>query len=142
MTDTTLAAALAQLGQDDDPAPASNTGSNIFSPIVTADVTSVPPDDNGHQDQADDPGPARCPEMTRTERGWERCRRDDGPHDRHHVRGRAWSTGPAPRLDLGHACTEPGCCRWPDLVVPYLGYVPGAADIRASRQPSRGRARK
>ena len=94
--------------------------------------------------QADAPDPTRCPEMTRTDRGWERCRRDEGDlGHRHHVRGRSWSTGgPTPRLDLGHVCTEPGCCRWPDQVQPYRGYTPRAGDIKATRQPQRGGARK
>jgi hypothetical protein len=93
-------------------------------------------------DQADKPAPDRCTEMTRTDRGWERCRRDANSRDRHHVRGRAWSTGGrTPRLHLGHVC-GPDCCRWPEQVQPYLGYTPKAADIKATKQPPRGSARK
>lgn len=73
--------------------------------------------------------PGRCPELTRTERGYERCRRDADGHTRHHVRGRAWSTGTnRPRLDLGHHCTDPACCVHPDHAVPYLGCTPKAGD--------------
>lgn len=71
------------------------------------------------------PGPAalRCTEMTRTDTSaWARCRRDDDGHQRHHVRGRAWSTGGnTPRLELGFTCAADGCCRWPQQEVPYLG---------------------
>jgi hypothetical protein len=108
MTDNTLAAALGQLGQ------------------------------------GDEPDPIRCSEMIRADGGgWARCRRDAGGHDRHHVRGRSWETGGnMPRLDLGHICVDEGCCRWPEQVQPYLGFSPRAGDIKATRQPSRGAARK
>jgi hypothetical protein len=65
--------------------------------------------------------PFRCPEMARTERGWERCHRDEHAADgRHHVRDRSWSTTEnTPRLLLGQPCT--GACRWPDQVQLYRG---------------------
>jgi hypothetical protein len=65
--------------------------------------------------------PLRCPEMARTDRGWERCHRDEhNSDDRHHVRDRSWLTGEnTPRLRLGEPCT--GACRWPDQVQPYRG---------------------
>ena len=62
---------------------------------------------------------SRCREMLRTERGWERCHRDQ--HDtgsRHHVRDRSWlSTENTPRLRLGEPCGND--CTWPDLVIAY-----------------------
>jgi hypothetical protein len=63
----------------------------------------------------------RCREMARTERGWERCHRDEHTADtRHHVRDRSWSTAEGtPLLRLGQPCTS--ACRWPDLVQPYRG---------------------
>jgi hypothetical protein len=65
----------------------------------------------------------RCSEMARTERGWERCHRDEhSAGARHHVRDRSWLTaGNMPQLQLGQACT--GACRWPDQVQPYRGNV-------------------
>ena len=65
--------------------------------------------------------PLRCPEMARTDRGWERCHRDEhAAGGRHHVRDRSWSTAEnTPRLQLGQPCT--GACRWPDQVQPYRG---------------------
>jgi hypothetical protein len=63
----------------------------------------------------------RCPEFTRTDRGWERCHRDEhSPDARHHVRDRSWSTaGNTPRLQLGESCTQ--ACTWPDQVLKYRG---------------------
>lgn len=63
----------------------------------------------------------RCPEVARTDRGWERCHRDEHAEDaRHHVRDRSWSTAAnTPLLRLGQPCT--GACRWPDQVQPYRG---------------------
>lgn len=63
----------------------------------------------------------RCPEFTRTERGWERCHRDEhNPDARHHVRDRSWSTaGSKPQLRLGQPCTQD--CTWPDQVLKYRG---------------------
>ena len=63
----------------------------------------------------------RCPEFTRTDRGWERCHRDEhNPDARHHVRDRSWSTaGNTPRLRLGQPCTQ--ACAWPDQVMKYRG---------------------
>jgi hypothetical protein len=61
----------------------------------------------------------RCREIARTERGWERCHRDEhSPTLRHHVRDRSWlSTENTPRLLLGQPCDA--ACIWPDLVMPY-----------------------
>jgi hypothetical protein len=63
----------------------------------------------------------RCPEFTRTDRGWERCHRDEhNPDARHHVRDRSWSTaGNTPQLELGQPCTQ--ACTWPDQVLKYRG---------------------
>ena len=63
--------------------------------------------------------PRRCMEIARTERGWERCHRDEhNPSIRHHVRDRSWlSAENTPRLRLGQPC-EAGCT-WSDLVLPY-----------------------
>jgi hypothetical protein len=63
--------------------------------------------------------PARCGEITRTDRGWERCHLDvHSPSVRHHVRDRSWlSTENTPRLQLGQPCGA--ACTWPDLVLPY-----------------------
>ncbi|MGH3250173.1 MAG: hypothetical protein ACRDOI_28785 [Trebonia sp.] len=65
--------------------------------------------------------PLRCQELARTERGWERCHRDEhGPSIRHHVRDRSWlSAENTPRLLLGQPCSA--ACTWPDLVTPYRG---------------------
>jgi hypothetical protein len=68
----------------------------------------------------------RCREIARTERGWERCHRNEhNPSTRHHVRDRSWlSTENTPRLLLGQPCGE--ACTWPDLVIPYRsGSGPG-----------------
>ena len=67
----------------------------------------------------------RCHELARTERGWERCHRDEHAADgRHHVRDRSWlSTVSSPLLQLGQPCT--GACRWPDQVQPYRGTAKG-----------------
>jgi hypothetical protein len=61
----------------------------------------------------------RCWEITRTDRGWERCHRDQhSPSTRHHVRDRSWlSSENTPRLRLGETCGA--ACTWPDLVIPY-----------------------
>jgi hypothetical protein len=61
----------------------------------------------------------RCSAVIRTERGWERCHRDDhDPSARHHVRDRSWlSTGNTPRLQMGVTCGP--ACTWPDLVIRY-----------------------
>lgn len=63
--------------------------------------------------------PLRCREIIRTERGWERCHRDEhGPNGRHHVRDRSWlSTENTPRLRFGQPCGA--TCTWPDLVITY-----------------------
>jgi hypothetical protein len=63
----------------------------------------------------------RCPEFTRTDRGWERCHRDEhNSDDRHHVRDRSWTTaGNTPQLRLGQPCTQ--ACKWPDQVMTYRG---------------------
>jgi hypothetical protein len=63
----------------------------------------------------------RCPEFIRTDRGWERCHRDEHNADaRHHVRDRSWSTaGNTPRLQFGQSCTQ--ACTWPDQVLKYRG---------------------
>ncbi len=65
----------------------------------------------------------RCPEFARTERGYERCHRDEHDADtRHHVRDRSWSTaGNTPQLLLGQPCTA--ACTWPDQVMKYRGMV-------------------
>jgi hypothetical protein len=83
----------------------------------------------------------RCPEMTRTERGYERCHLDEhGPEVRHHVRDRSWRTGTrTPCLQLGQPCGE--ACKWPDQVALYLWHVPNANAMtvmaRARRKPGR-----
>jgi hypothetical protein len=63
----------------------------------------------------------RCSELTRTDRGWERCHRDEHTQDaQHHVRDRSWSTaGNTPQLRLGQPCTQ--ACTWPDQVMKYRG---------------------
>jgi len=63
--------------------------------------------------------PLRCREITRTDRGWERCHRDEhDPSARHHVRDRSWlSTENTPRLRFGQPCGA--ACTWPDLVITY-----------------------
>ena len=72
-----------------------------------------------------DPTTDRCHELARTERGWERCHRDEHPADgRHHVRDRSWlSTVSSPLLQLGQPCTS--ACQWPDQVQPYRGTAKG-----------------
>jgi hypothetical protein len=64
---------------------------------------------------------SRCPEFIRTDRGYERCHRDEHHADsRHHVRDRSWSTaGNTPQLRLGQLCTP--ACTWPDQVMKYRG---------------------
>lgn len=66
---------------------------------------------------------ARCPELTRTDRGYERCHRDEHDADaRHHVRDRSWSTaGNTPQLRFGQPCTP--ACTWPDQVMKYRGML-------------------
>lgn len=61
----------------------------------------------------------RCSEITRTDRGWERCHCDEhDPSARHHVRDRSWlSTENTPRLRIGQPCGA--ACIWPDLVITY-----------------------
>jgi hypothetical protein len=63
--------------------------------------------------------PLRCREIIRTDRGWERCHRDEhDPSARHHVRDRSWlSTENTPRLRFGQPCGA--ACTWPDLVITY-----------------------
>jgi hypothetical protein len=63
--------------------------------------------------------PLRCREIARTDRGWERCHRDEhDPGARHHVRDRSWLSGEnTPRLRLGQLCGA--ACTWPDLVIQY-----------------------
>jgi hypothetical protein len=65
----------------------------------------------------------RCREFARTDRGYERCHRDEHDADaRHHVRDRSWSTaGYTPQLRLGQPCTP--ACTWPDQVMRYRGMV-------------------
>jgi hypothetical protein len=65
--------------------------------------------------------PPRCQELARTDRGWERCHRDEhGQRGLHHVRDRSWSTaGNMPLLRLGQPCEE--ACTWPDQVMVYRG---------------------
>jgi hypothetical protein len=71
--------------------------------------------------------PLRCRAVIRTDRGWERCHRDE--HDqraRHHVRDRSWlSTTNTPRLRFGQPCGA--ACRWPDLVIRYRSGTGGRA---------------
>jgi hypothetical protein len=64
-------------------------------------------------------GKLRCSAVIRTDRGWERCHRDDhDPGARHHVRDRSWlSSENTPRLRFGQPCGT--ACTWPDLVIPY-----------------------
>jgi hypothetical protein len=64
-------------------------------------------------------GPLRCMEIVRTDRGWERCHRDEhDPGTRHHVRDRSWlSAENTPRLRLGEPCGA--TCTWPNLVIAY-----------------------
>jgi hypothetical protein len=66
-------------------------------------------------------GTPRCPELIRTDRGYEQCHRDEHNADaRHHVRDRSWSTaGNTPQLRLGQPCTQ--ACTWPDQVMKYRG---------------------
>jgi hypothetical protein len=61
----------------------------------------------------------RCTEIVRTDRGWERCHRDEhDPSARHHVRDRSWlSAENTPQLRLGQPCGAD--CTWPDLVIRY-----------------------
>jgi hypothetical protein len=63
--------------------------------------------------------PPRCWAVIRTDRGWERCHRDEhDPSARHHVRDRSWlSTANTPRLRIGQPCEA--ACTWPDLVIRY-----------------------
>jgi hypothetical protein len=63
--------------------------------------------------------PLRCRAVIRTDRGWERCHRDEhDPGARHHVRDRSWlSTANTPRLRIGQPCEA--ACTWPDLVIRY-----------------------
>jgi hypothetical protein len=65
----------------------------------------------------------RCPEFTRTDRGYEQCHMDEhNANARHHVRDRSWSTaGNTPALLLGQPCTS--ACTWPDQVMKYRGMV-------------------
>jgi len=88
--------------------------------------------------------PQRCGEITRTERGYERCHLDQhGPEVRHHVRDRSWRTDAlTPCLQLGQPCGK--ACRWPDQVAPYLWYTASAnatamtmVRARAARKPGR-----
>ena len=61
---------------------------------------------------------ARCGEITRTDRGWERCHLDvpARPSVRRGARDRSWlSTENTPRLQLGQPCGAN--CTWPDLVL-------------------------
>ena len=73
----------------------------------------------------------RCMEMARTERGWERCHRDEhSPGTRHHVRDRSWlSAENTPRLRLGQSCGA--ACTWPDLTIPYRRSGSGRAGMTA-----------
>jgi hypothetical protein len=86
----------------------------------------------------------RCPELTRTDRGYERCHLDQhGPEVRHHVRDRSWRTDAlTPCLQLGQPCGE--ACKWPDQVAPYLWYAASAnaatvtaVRARPARKPGR-----
>jgi hypothetical protein len=80
-------------------------------------------------DQLEQPPRLRCPEITRTDRGFERCHRDEhGTDTRHHVRDRSWYSGQFPRLRPGQPCDDE--CSWPDLITPYLGGLPKASNAR------------
>ena len=81
---------------------------------MTDDVLAVALPQTGKEVSA-----LRCAEFTRTDRGWERCHRDEhNPDARHHVRDRSWSTaGNTLRLRLGQPCGA--ACTWPDLVITY-----------------------
>jgi hypothetical protein len=70
------------------------------------------------------PVPARCAEIVRTNRGYERCHRNEhDPGTSHHVRDRGWSTGKnTPRLKLGQPCGK--ACTWPEQVAAYWGGAP------------------
>jgi hypothetical protein len=85
---------------------------------VTDDALAVA---SGHVGQ--EASARRCPELIRTDRGYERCHKDEHSTDaRHHVRDRSWSTaGNAPQLRLGQPCTP--ACTWPDQVMKYWGMV-------------------
>jgi hypothetical protein len=78
-------------------------------------------DDKTAAASAQEASAPRCPEMVRTDRGWERCHRDEHSADtRHHVRDRSWSTAEnTPRLQFGQPCTS--TCHWPDQVQRYRG---------------------
>jgi hypothetical protein len=90
---------------------------------MTNDTLSKAPVQPGQPDREETTD--RCHELARTERGWERCHRDEHPSDgRHHVRDRSWlSTVSSPLLQLGQPCT--GACHWPDQVQPYRGTAKG-----------------
>jgi len=83
---------------------------------MTNDAPAVVPAQAGQEASR-----VRCAEFTRTDRGWERCHRDEhNPEARHHVRDRSWSTaGNSPQLRLGQSCTQ--ACTWPDQVLKYRG---------------------
>src|ERR1700761_3804410 len=83
-------------------------------------------------------GPLRCMEIVRTDRGWERCHRDEhDPSVRHHVRDRSWlSTENTPRLRLGEprgaAFTRAGL---PNTYPPRGGGNPPPAGKRTPSLP-------
>ena len=58
---------------------------------MTNDTVSLVPGQPGGAGQ--ESSTQRCHELARTERGWERCHRDEHDEgDRHHVRDRSWLT--------------------------------------------------
>ena len=74
----------------------------------------------------------RCPEMTRTPRGWETCHRDEHPaSEAHHVRDRSWYSlsdeRRSPGLALGVPCGQ--ACGWPEVILAYFGGRPGASTV-------------
>lgn len=85
---------------------------------MTDDALAVAPSQAGREASA-----SRCPEFTRTARGYERCHKDEHDTDvRHHVRDQSWSTaGNTPQLRFGQPCTS--ACTWPDQVMKYWGMV-------------------
>ena len=70
------------------------------------------------------PVPVRCAEILRTNRGYERCHRNEhDPGSSHHVRDRGWYSGEnTPRLMLGQPCGK--ACTWPEQVATYWGGPP------------------
>jgi hypothetical protein len=109
---------------------------------MTSDAATVPPvifSPPGGQHNAGIPAaPSRCNAVTRTDRGFEQCRRDEhDPAARHHVRDRTWAGGPVPLLRIGDQCGDPACCRWPERVEKYLGTTPRAGTSLKPRTAGR-----